>query len=120
MELPSEIVEKIIGYCLENAARKIQWNFREHKKLETKFFEIMTRDEFGFDYISGLLNIQSHMHSNDFYLKFTIETSLLYKLDRFARLNTPFQSYFDCLEKLTGRMEMTYGLSSKVSDFWQN
>lgn len=105
--VPSEIVEIIIGYCVNNAARKIQWYFREQHKLEIKLFSLINRPTSGFQYISSLFFLIKRLHINEHYIKFNICYCMTFHLDNFW--NTELVNQTE-MEKLEHNYLSTFGV----------
>lgn len=98
--LPSEIVEKIIGFCLENAARKIQWHFREQNKLERRFFELLIQENTDYEEVSNLLKLSGRLHLNEPYTKFHVDYSMNLHMDHFGDFVVPHTGYAEQFAKL--------------------
>lgn len=107
--LPSEIVEKIVEFCLDSAARKIQWHFREQNKLEQRFFELLTQEHPDYQEIVTLFKLVGRLHLCEPYTKFNVDYSMNSHMDRFGNFVVPHTDYADQFAKLETLFEQTMG-----------
>lgn len=108
-QLPSEIVEKIVEFCLDGAARKIQWHFREQSKLEQRFFELLTQEHPSRREIATLLRLAGRLHLREPYTKFAVDHAMNSHMDRFGNFVVPQTDRAEQFASLETLFEQTMG-----------
>lgn len=94
--LPNDLIEKIISIKIRNdAAKKIQWYFREQNKLEVKFFELLNKKELSFENINSCLNIHKRLHLNEDCINYTVFERITLKIMDFTDISIPSNSLND-------------------------
>lgn len=107
--LPNDLIEKIISIKIRNdAAKKIQWYFREQNKLEVKFFELLNKKELSFENINSCLNIHKRLHLNEDCINYTVFERITLKIMDFTDISIPSNSLNDGTVALQLKYEKTF------------
>lgn len=114
IQLPEEIIEKIIYHKKEKSAKIIQWHFREQNKLETEFFELLNTNTAKYDNIYACLKLFKRLHLNEIHINNYCFECITDKMHDFCISHSPTNAYFNKavkLEKLyEDAFEMEYQL----------
>ena len=99
-DLPTELVDIIVDYAIQNAAKKIQWYFREQYKLEKELFVSLCNSQVSFENINVCFLLYKRIHMSDYLVNDYIKFCLTFKIEIFQTLNYPSNCYFAQLTTL--------------------